>query len=238
MDCALSHPYGSGQLGGDSAEPLRPGGLQLTREMIARAGFAAGQQIIDLGCGCGASTELLAEHGCRAVGIDLESATLTEALRRHPVSHWVAASATALPFANASQDGMLAECSLSLVPDRARALNECRRVLRAGAVLALSDVYARQAGADFPSDEAVPACVARISDQDSWLGALQDAGFRLEVWEDRSEVLKVFIARLIFEQGAAESLWAPQLNHSQARAYTQRLAARRPGYFLLLARAI
>ena len=238
MDCVVSHPYGSGQLGGDSAEPLRPGGLQLTREMIARAGFAAGQQIIDLGCGCGASTELLAARGCRVVGVDLERATLIEARRRHPASHWVAASATALPFARASQNGILAECSLSLVPERARALAECRRVLRAGAILALCDVYARQVGADSPANGSLPACVARMTDQESWRASIQDAGFRLDAWEDRSQVLKVFIARLIFEQGGAESLWAPQLDQQQARAHTQALTTRRPGYFLLLARAI
>ena len=56
----------------DSAgEPLRPGGLALTRELIDRAGFRAGDRVADVGCGLGASTRLLRERGVAAIGVDV-----------------------------------------------------------------------------------------------------------------------------------------------------------------------
>jgi len=228
-------PYCSGLLGGGS--PLRPGGPALTRRLVERAGFRAGQRVADLGCGSGASTALLSAFGCHAIGVDTDHSALNAARRGETGPHWVAASGERLPFATACLDGILAECSLSVMGSLARALEECRRVLAPDGRIAVSDVYARQAFSTGQDASGLPRCIRHLPQRDTVLEAFAQADFDVEHWEDHSDVLKVFLARLIFEQGSTESLWAGSTTSDQALAFTRALSARRPGYFLLLARA-
>ena len=63
--------FGCGALRDGAGEPLRPGGLALTRELIDRADFRAGDTVADVGCGLGASTRLLRDRGVVAIGVDV-----------------------------------------------------------------------------------------------------------------------------------------------------------------------
>ena len=141
--------FGCGSLRDGAGEPLRPGGLALTRELIDRAGFRAGETVADIGCGLGASTRLLLDRGVAAIGVDL--VVPSDAGARGEAPPLVVADAARLPFADDSLDGVLSECSLSLTADRERTLAEWFRKLRRGGRLALSDVYRRdrrRGGAD------------------------------------------------------------------------------------------
>jgi SAM-dependent methyltransferase len=227
VDCAVTHPYQSGHFGGSDDEPLRPGGLELTRLAVQYAGFAEGDRILDLGCGEGAGTQLLRHHGCNAIGLDTLPASLAAAAERLPGLPLIVASAHRLPFANASLDGILAECSLSLVDRSDEVLAECHRVLRSGGRFAITDVYARNTvGRDQPQ----PACLAGLAPQDEIMARLANAGFRVERWEDHSHVLKAFMARLIFKCDSADALWA-----DDAGTLNTTLKQCQPGYFLLIA---
>jgi SAM-dependent methyltransferase len=227
MDCAVEHPYRSGRYDNSGAEPLRPGGLELTRLAVQYAGFAEGDRILDLGCGEGAGTQLLRHHGCNAIGLDTLPASLTAAAERLPGLPLIVASARRLPFADASLNGILAECSLSLVDRRDEVLAECHRVLSSGGRLAITDVYARNT---IGRDRSQPACLAGMAPQNEIMAALTGAGFRVERWEDHSQVLKAFMARLIFECDSADALWA-----DDAVTLNTALKQSRPGYFLLIA---
>jgi ubiquinone/menaquinone biosynthesis C-methylase UbiE len=227
MDCAVTHPYHSGNFGGSDDEPLRPGGLELTRLAVQHAGFAEGDRILDLGCGEGAGTQLLCLHGCNAIGLDTSIAALAAAAEHMPGLQLISASALSLPFADESLDGILAECSLSLVEQRAVVLAESHRVLRSGGRLAITDVYARNT---VSHDQPLPACLAGMTAQNEILAELANAGFRVERWEDHSQVLKEFMARLIFESDTPDALWA-----GDAATLNAALRQSRPGYFLLIA---
>jgi hypothetical protein len=56
------------------------------------------------------------------------------------------------------------------------------------------------------------------------------AGFIVQRWEDHSDVLKSFLAQLIFSGRGSEALWA-----GNGTAFAAALRACRPGYFLLTA---
>jgi arsenite methyltransferase len=228
MLCALEHPYQSGNIGNaDNGERLRPGGVQLTVRAIDCAGFTAGERILDLGCGNGAGVNRLRRHGCVPVGVDLAPQSLARAAQALPGLAAIAGDARRLPFADASFDGMLAECSLSLAGFTPATLVECLRVLRPGGKLAVTDVFAR---ADDAQRTALPGCLAGLASRKDILAALVAAGFIVERWEDHSDVLKSLLVQLILSGGGAESLW-----NSDGSNYTTALRACRPGYFLLIA---
>jgi arsenite methyltransferase len=225
--CALEHPYQAGRH--DSGTPLRPGGTELTLRALQCAGFAPGQRVLDLGCGVGIATRLLRRHGCQAFGVDLAVHRLALARREDPALALVAADGRRLPFADQSLDGILAECSLSLIGYSAATLAECRRVLRPGGRLAITDLYSRaQPGAEAVG--AVAGCLGGMVTRNAMLAALAAAGLRLQRWEDHTERLKAFVAQLIFSGAGAQALWACDGPKGAAA-----LRARRPGYCLLVA---
>lgn len=225
MLCALEHPYQAGRH--DSGAPLRPGGSELTQRALRCAGFAAGERVLDLGCGVGVATRLLHRHGCEAFGIDLAAQRLTLARRDDPALAMVAGDARRLPFADASLDGILSECALSLIGYTDATLAECRRVLRPGGRLAITDLYAR---ADAAGHAPLPGCLGGMRPRDGVLDALAEAGFDVQRWEDHSDRLKAFVGQLIFAGIGAEALW-----NGDGPAYAAALRAHRPGYFLLIA---
>ena len=207
-DPAPAGLFGCGSLRDGDGEPLRPGGLALTRELIDLAGFRAGDRVVDVGCGLGASTQLLAECGVAAVGVDL--------VAPHGAAAFVVADAARLPFADHSLDGILSECSLSLVDDRRQALTEWRRVLRIGGRVGLSDVYRRDGdGGDG----------RRIATRDDLCADAAAAGFQVVRFEDRSSALNGWAARFIFQHGSLDALWG-----AAGAGCTTRL-----GYALLIA---
>ena len=225
--CLSEHPYQSGRFGGFDGAPLRPGGTELTCRAVRRAGFLPGQSVLDLGCGEGWGAQVLVEIGCRVIGLDMAPESLVRAAAVSGMSR-VAGDATRLPLADASVDGILAECVLSLVEARRVALAECRRVLRPGGRLALSDVFART---PVPDDAATPSCLRGLSSAEEVADDLARAGFIVECWEDHSDALRNFFARMIFESGSPDALW-----HGRESGLGQALRIRRPGYFLTIAR--
>lgn len=224
MACTLSHPYESGSFG--EGEALRPGGCELTLHAIDSAAFEAGERVLDLGCGEGAGSALLHAHGCQVIALDrvaASAAATSEALGLAGV----AGDAHRLPFADASMDGVLAECSLSLAGYHSAALAECYRVLRPGGRIAVTDMYARK---DEASGTALPGCLAGLVPRAGVLASIAAAGLTVQRWEDHSEVLKSFLAQLIFSGRGAESLWT-----GDGSAFSAALRASRPGYFMLIA---
>jgi ubiquinone/menaquinone biosynthesis C-methylase UbiE len=210
--------YGCGGLRDGEGAPLRPGGLALTEALVDLAGFHVGETVADVGCGLGASTRLMRRLGVAAIGVDLVDSVAGEDRDAPP---FVVADGARLPFADASLDGVLCECSLSTMADRAQALVEWRRALRSGGRLALSDVYSR--AADGPG-------AGRVATRAALLSAVAAAGFRVARFEDRSEVLKRWAAQFIFQYGSLEALWGGAGGCECAAA---RLAAL--GYFLMIA---
>ena len=114
---------------------------------------------------------------------------------------------------------MLSECSLSLTADRALTLAEWRRTLRRGGRLALSDVYRRDGGG-----------AGRIATREALCAEVAAAGLCVECFEDRSEALKSWAARFIFEFGSLDALWGADCALERGSAGKARL-----GYALLIA---
>lgn len=98
--------------------------------------------VLDIGCGVGVQCALWAAGGDRVSGIDVNAALIDIARRRTAASglmiRFDVGSATALPYADASQDICLLPELLEHVPDWESCLGEAIRTLRPGGILYLS----------------------------------------------------------------------------------------------------
>jgi SAM-dependent methyltransferase len=99
---------------------------------------AAGQSVLDVGCGPGALTaELVRRVGARAVSAVDPSPTFVEAAReRNPDADVRRAAAEQLPFDDDTFDATLAQLVVHFMADPVAGLREMRRVTRAGGVVA------------------------------------------------------------------------------------------------------
>jgi SAM-dependent methyltransferase len=113
---------------GRYSEPLAEG-------MAALVPLAPGRRVLDVGCGSGQLTRVLA----RAVGaehvaaVDVAAADVEACARRMPGVDARVAAAERLPFADDAFDAVLAQRLVHLVDDAPRAASEMRRVARPGA---------------------------------------------------------------------------------------------------------
>lgn len=219
--------WGSGLVCGIDGMPLRPGGAALTETLLDLARFAPEELVVDVGCGQGGSVAAMLRRGIFAVGVDADPDTVETARARVGDGAILWASGDRLPFADGAVDGLLVECSLSVMPRRRAVLAEWHRVLRPGGRLALSDVYRRAEGPDLVS------AGLDLSPLVSWsliAADLDAAGFVVDWFEDRSAVLRDWVARFVFAHGSLEALWGGACGLTPEAV---KLAA--PGYFLAIA---
>lgn len=112
------------------SDPQRAWGLRV----LERLAPAAGERILDIGCGTGRLTAELARRapGLFVVGLDRSATMLGEALRHFgDGAQFVHADAAALPF-RGPFDAVFSTATFHWVPDHERLFAEIYRVLRPG----------------------------------------------------------------------------------------------------------
>jgi len=126
--------------------------IQPPSQLIVRSGIKKGMQVLDLGCGSGAFTTFIA----RAVGekgkvfaLDIQADMLKQLERKlsKPENNdiknikLIEGNAYELPFDNNSLDLVNMVTVLQEIPDRNRALQEVKRVLKPGGFLAVTELF-------------------------------------------------------------------------------------------------
>jgi ubiquinone/menaquinone biosynthesis C-methylase UbiE len=91
-----------------------------------------GARVIDLGCGSGTFSALLARAGYDCVGLDISAKLLEVGRRKHPRIEFVAGDIEHLPFPAESFDGALLSGVVHHFPDPSPCAAETFRVLRPG----------------------------------------------------------------------------------------------------------
>ncbi len=225
--------------GGVNGGFIRPGGMALTERALSLCAFPPGSRLLDVGCGTGATVEcLIGKHGFLAAGVDPSFPMLAHGRVRNPLLPLVRSDGESLPFFDGEWDGVLAECSLSLTRDPDAALRECRRVLKRGGKLILSDIYVRNVGA-IPELRALSlhSCLKGALSHDEIMGKLRKGGFAVLAWEDHSPALKHFVAQLILSQGSAQSLRRSLTDADPPDGFRieQAVSRAKLGYFLAVA---
>jgi ubiquinone/menaquinone biosynthesis C-methylase UbiE len=115
-------------------ERIAPTLLPASEAAVARAGVRAGERVLDLGCGSGNATELLARAGAEVTAVDPEPRLLDVARQRLAAAGLSAAFAQGvagkIPLADASVDAVVSVFAMVFAPDPDHVVAEVSRVLR------------------------------------------------------------------------------------------------------------
>lgn len=184
---------------------LRPGGLELTAEIVETAGFDPGSSLLDIGCGCGRTVEFLSEE-YRISGIDISQELIAKGKSRNPALNLSLGDAQYLTAPDQSLDGVLAECVMSLLENPPAVFSQIKRVLKREGKLAASDLYIREGNGHFTGIPLV-TCLNGMRTEREIIKEMQENGFSLLAWEDKTTVFKGFLAGMIMNYGSMTAFW-------------------------------
>ena len=147
----------------DKARALAPETLRLWQDLLSiHVDRADMSLVIDLGCGTGRFSELLATHfGVQVIGID-PSQTMLDQARRKPTTANVIyrqGSAEALPLPDGCADLVFMSMVYHHLTDPTAVARECHRVLRQGGYVCIRNGTRES---DFPHRHFFPALEALI----------------------------------------------------------------------------
>ncbi|GGK04493.1 malonyl-ACP O-methyltransferase BioC [Pseudomonas matsuisoli] len=110
-------------------------------QLLARLPLIETSRWLDLGCGTGHFTRVLARRfDGEGIALDLSEGMLAHAFERGGADHWIAADAERLPFADHSLDLVFSNLAVQWCDDFARVLAGVQRALRPGGVFAFSSL--------------------------------------------------------------------------------------------------
>ena len=237
---------------------FHPGGEDLTREAARAAGWKAGDRILDVGCGDGASMRLLRDElGVKPVGCDRDKAILARAKELDGTLQLRQTDGLCLDFPSLYFDGALLECSFSLMNRHDELLHELYCVLKPGASIAITDLYCINPDSDRAGEVYYEAKrilnTPRKEDDcktadslpspylldgmfviDNLLHAIRETGFEITLFRDRTKQLQDYYAQLLFDYGSLDAYWEAVLPKG-CRPFCRAVPGKNCGYFLLTA---
>ena len=237
---------------------FHPGGEDLTREAARAAGWKAGDRILDVGCGDGASMRLLRDElGVKPVGCDRDKAILARAKELDGSLQLRQTDGLSLDFPSLYFDGALLECSFSLMNRHDELLHELYCILKPGASIAITDLYCINPDADrageiyyeakrilnTPRQEndcktadslPSPYLLDGMFVIDNLLHAIRETGFEITLFRDRTKQLQDYYAQLLFDYGSLDAYWEAVLPKG-CRPFCRAVPGKNCGYFLLTA---
>ena len=237
---------------------FHPGGEDLTREAARAAGWKAGDRILDVGCGDGASMRLLRDElGVKPVGCDRDKAILARAKELDGSLQLRQTDGLCLDFPSLYFDGALLECSFSLMNRHDELLHELYCVLKPGASIAITDLYCINPDSDRAGEVYYEAKrilnTPRKEDDcktadslpspylldgmfviDNLLHAIRETGFEITLFRDRTKQLQDYYTQLLFDYGSLDAYWEAVLPKG-CRPFCRAVPGKNCGYFLLTA---
>lgn len=159
--------------------------MKATEELAGLCNIGKDKQVLDVGCGVGASACRIAKRlGCRVSGIDLSEKMVghaKERARREGVEErvrFMVADARKLPFKSESFDAVICESVSAFLEDKQGAVREYARVVKPGGYVGLNEATWMKK----PPKELVE-CLSDIFgaktemlDSDGWRALLEGAG--------------------------------------------------------------
>jgi SAM-dependent methyltransferase len=175
-------------------DQLHGRGIEATREHIERAGINSSMHVLDLGCGVGGCSRVIAATcGCRVTGIDLTPQFIEvarELTRRCGMADRIEfrqADALDLPFAEGTFDHVWCHNVTMNIQDKRKLGSEVARVLKRGGRFSCSENAQGPGGAlIFPLPWATDASASFLVTPAMMRRALEDGGLRISEEVDLS----------------------------------------------------
>jgi arsenite methyltransferase len=191
---------------------FHPGGLQLTGGLGRMLDLSSGSRVLDVACGKGTAAVFLAkEFGCEVFGVDYGNQNVEAARSLAQTEHvesrvqFERGDAETLPFAGESFDAVICECAFCTFPDKVAAAREFFRVLRRGGRAGISDLTRSEVlPKDLDGLLAWVACIGDAQTVDGYVAYLRDAGFSVDIIEQRNDALKEMVDRVRMKLLGAE----------------------------------
>lgn len=175
----------------DADESPRQAQLQLTQRLAKLAGVAAGQRLLDIGCGMGASSIYLAKtRGCRCTGVTispLQRSWAAFAARQYGVAkrvNFLCADAEQVDFPTQSFDVVWSvECTEHLF-DKPRFFERAAQWLKPGGSMAICAWLAGDTSDEQHAQQVQDVCEGffcpSLGTADDYTNWMQQAGLRVE----------------------------------------------------------
>lgn len=180
-------------------------GREATLELARLAGLHTGHHVLDLGCGVGGPSRLLAaEFGCRVTGIDLMDEFIELATRlalkvglAEKVS-FEQCNMLALPFGPHSFDVVWSQHTFMNIEDKSRLLAQIHRVLKPGGMLALYEILSGAVTPiHYPVQWASDPAINFLLSEAEMTGRLREAGFEMVQWQDTTAACTEWFAAVV-----------------------------------------
>jgi SAM-dependent methyltransferase len=110
----------------------------LYEAVFERVGIGHGTELLDAGCGAGLATQLAAQRGAVVSGFDATPALLAIAAERVPSGEFAAGDLESLPYGDDRFDAVVGFNSFQYAASPRAALEQARRVARAGASVVIA----------------------------------------------------------------------------------------------------
>ena len=192
-----------------TGDTLRPGGFFLTDLGVKHCNFLPDARVLDVGCGSGATVErLVSLYQLQAIGLDPSERLLELGNKNHPGLNLIRGLGENLPFPVNYIDGVLAECTLSVMEDLDQVLKEIFRVLKPGGWVVINDVYARNPeGLRGLQELNIDSCIRRALPKEQLVNKLVGQGFNIVNWSDHTNLLTQLTVNLIMTHGSMTNFW-------------------------------
>jgi len=163
------------------AEGLEDGHGDVVRQVIARMEFKAGDQTLDLGCGSGWATRLLANGapGSGAIGVDVSPEMIAKAEGLHDFTYrarYERGTFEQLEFADAKFNKAFSMEALYYATDLEQALSELFRVLKSGGTSDIILDHFKESPQTANWGEAVGLDLTFLAEAE-WISRFESAGF-------------------------------------------------------------
>jgi len=122
------------------------GGREASEKLIAEAGIQQGSYVLDVGCGMGKTSCMLANMGCRVVGVDIMPRMIKESKARAwqtgvlDRTMFLECDARSLPFEPEAFDSVVVESVTVFMDDVERAIEGYYRVVKKGGTVCDNEV--------------------------------------------------------------------------------------------------
>ncbi|XP_071700550.1 phosphoethanolamine N-methyltransferase 2-like [Rutidosis leptorrhynchoides] len=176
------------------------GGIDTTKEFVAKLDLKPGQNVLDVGCGIGGGDFYMAENfGANVVGIDLSVNMIALALERaiglKCSVEFEVADCTKKSYPDNTFDVIYSRDTILHIQDKLALFRTFYKWLKPGGKVLISD-YCRKAGT--PSQDFAEYIKQRgydLHDVETYGQMLTDAGFEEVAAEDRTEQFKEVLTR-------------------------------------------